>query len=107
MTTATNKATTTWFPGWRHQTSFRIVAESPRTGDEVVLFTARSLEQIFERIERDGDDLANRGYSAWALEDNSLGRGIWTATLVEHLRALVKTGELSPRAFRELRTLAG
>jgi hypothetical protein len=88
-------------------TSYRIIAESPRTGDEVILVTAKSLEVLVGRIEVNGEDWENRGYEQWTLEDNSMGRGNWTPTLREHLTAMLKSGKIDYPTFRELKHFTG
>lgn len=96
MTTKTNKTTT-------HTTSYRIIAESPIDGEEVVLFTERSIIALARRIQRDTAKWESRGYEQWRLEDNSLGRGNWTPTLREHLTAMHQTGQIDYPTWKELR----
>ena len=81
--------------------SFRLVAEARSNGEIRTLARSKNLVNLANRLQRDGDFWDEMGWEGILLEDNSLG--FYTETSPEHLRGMMKRGELSYSIYQELR----
>ena len=91
----------------RSQPSFVLVAVL-ENGTEVTLGRPeRDLARLARRFAREAPRFSESwGVDYWTLEDNSLGRGWYTATLAGHLRALRLDGAIDAATYRTLADLA-
>ena len=85
-------------------TCYRLTAEHADNGEVRELARSTKLEKLVKRLLKDGEMWDRLGWEGIMLEDST--SGFYSSMSAEHLRGMLKRGEITYDTFKELRHFA-